>query len=468
MKRFTPAWCALASALACALAGEAARPQYGGTLIVELAVPRVPSLPDADKIEGPARDRIRALVFDTLVAAGPNGAIRPQLATRWESDARAKRWRLTLRKGVKLHDLSTLTVQDVVDALNRLDTPWRVTAESDGIAIDTDRPLPELLWHLAEPYYGVAASRGNKSVGTGAFVFDAVDAAGVASLHAHEEHWAGRPFVDTVQIRTGRPLPAQAQDLELGRAQIVSASPLDARRLTQRGARIVVSSPNELLALVFQPNRAGAADAKLRRALSAAIDRRSIAEVLLQRLGDPAWSVVPSALAGYSALLENAEQRGSIRSLVSSLTPRQRSFTVRFDGADPLLRAVAERLVADVRDVGLSIVLDPERASLRPIDARLIRVQLDTMMPSRALSMFLATLQPQARRAVPAAPDPAAPIETIFAFERSLADTNVIMPLVHVRDVYGVAAQIESWNTAIVSPVSTLDLGNVWLRRPSP
>src|SRR6185503_14612124 len=94
-------------------------------------------------------------------------------------------------------------------------------------------------------------------IGSGPFRVERIESTRIA-LRAHDAYWAGRPFVDAVQIDTGVAAADLLSNLELGRSDMAPVLPLDARRLQQRGLRIVVSRPLGAYVLIFEPHRAGA------------------------------------------------------------------------------------------------------------------------------------------------------------------------------------------------------------------
>ena len=103
------------------------------------------------------------LIHDLLVERDRNSVIGPRLATSWQIvDART--WRFALRRGVRFHDGSPFTADDVVFSIERAQTPPSQLAQyarALGRAVKIDdytvelrqeRPNPLLLEHLNTVY----------------------------------------------------------------------------------------------------------------------------------------------------------------------------------------------------------------------------------------------------------------------------------------------------------------------------
>ncbi len=96
---------AAAALLAATGASLADTPKAGGTL--RLAVPRDDSLEQV----------ARGAVFDTLTEIAPDGTLRAELATGWQTDAKAQVWTFDLREGVTFHDGTALDIADIMPVL---------------------------------------------------------------------------------------------------------------------------------------------------------------------------------------------------------------------------------------------------------------------------------------------------------------------------------------------------------------
>jgi ABC-type oligopeptide transport system substrate-binding subunit len=288
------------------------------------------------------------------------------------------------------------------------------------------------------------------------------------SASAHGDYWGGRPFVDAVQVEMGRSSATQLSDLEGGRTDIVNATPLEARRLAQRGLRTIASRPLEVVAVAFEPHRTTDPLIPWRRTLSAAVNRASMSSVLLQRLAEPADALVPRWLAGYAPLFALDPRATLSKAAVARLPLDQRELTLRVDAFDPLAHAIADRIAVDAREVGFAVnVQAPAGLAPRP-DARLLRVRVPTTSPDRALAALVERVASRDAATIRAALPPGASLDAIYQAERQLLERFVVVPVVHLPDIYGLSDRVASWNARAVGASGAWHFGDVWLRNVTP
>ena len=284
-----------------------------------------------DAAESASRNRLRPLVFETLVAVDPAGGLQPLLARSWEGDAGGTRWRFRLRSGVVLHDGHVLEPWQVATALRASGKAWTVATDGDVIVIQPSHPQPGLPWELADDRHAVVVRRSpGELLGTGPFRIEKLDASRL-SLRAHDGHWSGRPFVDAVRVEMGRSSATQLTDLELGRADLVEVQPADARRLAQRGVQLAMSEPLDLFVLVFEARRATPSSTAIRRLLATALDRTAMCTVLLQGRAEPAEALLPAWISGYASTFVAPGAAGPSRPAVTAVPAEQRALTLRVD-----------------------------------------------------------------------------------------------------------------------------------------
>ncbi len=161
--------------------------------------------------------------------------------------------------------------------------------------------------------------------------------------------------MDRIEIGLGVSSQQQMVDLESGKVDVIELLPSLTRRASQvSGARVSASAPSELWALLITPRGSASYDSRFTQALSLAIDRAAIVNVLLQRQGEPAGSLLPQWLSGYAFLFStevNVADAKKIRAQYSN-SPLQ---ALVYDGADPSAALIAQRIAVNARDAGINL-----------------------------------------------------------------------------------------------------------------
>lgn len=421
------------------------RPRYGGVLRVEMRG-RVNSMDprgwNPDATDAGATERLLGLVFERLVRIDDAGHAQPALATTWQHDADFTHWQFQIRAGVKFHDGTPLTSDAVVAALQAEDAArWTASVAGAGVAFEFKSPRPNLLVELATERSFIFRAAQDTVVGTGAFRITDWQAQKRLELKANEDDWGGRPFVDRIEIALGVSSQQQVVDLELGKVDVIELLPSLARRAAQvSGARISASAPSELWALIISPRGAGTYDPRFTQALSLAIDRAAIVNVLLQRQGEPAGSLLPQWLSGYAFLFPaeaNVVDAKKIRSEFST-SPLQ---TLAYDGSDPSAVLVAQRIAVNARDAGINLSVAAESASSNS-DVRLVRWRIAAPDAREALTTLISRLNgAQADAAFMPMETP----EQRYAAERAVLDRGRIIPVAFVPEIHAVGASVKDW-----------------------
>jgi peptide/nickel transport system substrate-binding protein len=435
-------------ALIAARAGAVERPRYGGTLRMEMQA--------APRAFGPAEapEQIAGLVFEGLVRLDERGKPQPALAVSWQSSPGMRRWQLHLRPGVKFHDGTALTPAAVLASLPASQNGWTAGPISDGIAIRSEHPLPDLLSDLAAPRNAIALRAADGALsGTGPFRVAQWEPERRAVLAANDDYWDGRPFLDSIAIQFGRSAQQQALDLELNRADLVEISPGEVRRVTQGGMKLWSSAPVTLLALVFN-----AGDARLREALALSIDRAAIQNVLLQKQGEPAGGLLPGWLTGYAFLFRTARDTARARELAAAAPASAAPLTLSYDGGDAAARSIAERIAVNAREAGIRLQVTAQAAKA---DVRLARVRIRGVEPAAALAGVAAAL------GLGELSDMASP-EACYAAERAPVEDFRVIPLVHLPEIYASRPAVRIWQTPGLLKTGEWRLEDVWLAPERP
>jgi len=462
-------------------------PKYGGTLRIELHVSTL-SLDPREWRPGSATaadsERLAGLVYDRLVNLDEYGRFRPALATEWSDDAAGKNWQFKIRSGVKFSDGSTLTGKDVVAALQPLlPAGLTISAGETSVSIHAQRGVPDLLEQLASGRYFVFRAQGENAtlLGTGPFVLaESVPAApsegnpGVLKparlrFRANEECWAGRPFLDTIDVVLGDPALRQILNLQMGRAELIDLPPDLVRKARQENLRVWSSPPDTLLALRFDEAQSATTDARLREAVDLALDRETMANVLLQRQALPAAGLLPQWLSGYAFLFSgaaNLERAKEMRAaLPTNVAGGTEALRLRVDAVGDLMKLLGERVAVNARQANLSVQLVPRAtgaggttgATSTAAGLHLFAWYYDSLSPRAELQEIAQYLLTHTGAEVTNESDD---LEKLFADEVQLLATRRVLPLLVLPEYVGIAASVKNWS---VAPSGEWRLADVWL-----
>jgi hypothetical protein len=282
----------------------------------------------------------------------------------------------------------------------------------------------------------------------GSFAIAQWDAGRQAVYEASETAPGGRPYLDRVEVQLARPLREQSADLELGKTDMVELG-LNELRRPAAGRRVWSSAPVRVVALVFGPR---VEDARIREALSLAVDRGAIHRVLLQQQGEISGALLPQWLSGYAFLFPSTADIARARALLSGMPAAARSLTLAAD--DPALRPVAERIALNARDAGLAVAMGNGAT-----DARLAEIRIVSADPARALDAVAAALGMNP-------PPHAASPEALYAAEKAMLDGFRVVPLFQLPEVYGVSPKVKGGSG--VSPLGEWRFDNLWLEGGRP
>jgi ABC-type transport system substrate-binding protein len=372
----------------------------------------------------------------------------------WQSDSSARHWQFTLRRGVKFQDGSAASPAAIAQILGAIHPSWNVRAGADSVSIESDAPGLSLLAELALPRNLLLKRNAKGSpIGTGAFLVAGWQPGRLLKLAASEESWAGRPFVDAVEIEFGKSLRDQAIALELEKTDVIEATPQAVSSSPRRGTSL--SLPVELLALVF-PASSKAQDARLRQALALAIERQPIESVLLKGAGEPAGSILPNWMTGYAAVSAQANPQ---RARIILADSRQPALNLSYDPRDPQAQLIAERIALNAREVGITVQVSLSGAD----DIRLMRIVLPS--PDPATSLSEAARQLGLPKPVLAEMQRGNTLDDLYRAECSLLDGYAVIPLFHLPVASAVSGRVRGWEPSRLGEwdEAEFSLADLWL-----
>lgn len=322
---------ALSLPVALAAGGTRALAATTGPATVEKSIPASApaSGPDRLRIVGPweigglepARTGYlfaRLQVAETLTGALDDGTPAPGLATRWEVSADGLAWRFRLRAGARFHDGTPVTAPAVVRSLWRARTPPAQlslapieaieAAGDDTVSIRLSRPwvgLPAVLAHssamvLAPSSFGDDGSV-RAVIGSGPYRVSRLAPPQQLEIVAAPGHAsaplpiAGAHYLAVTRAET-RVLMAESGQADL--AWRLDPAGLQRLRANARARIVSVMLPRTIIVKV-NAGHPWLSDARVRRALSLAIDRDGIARALLRDPELAATQLFPPSLGGW-------------------------------------------------------------------------------------------------------------------------------------------------------------------------
>ena len=131
------------------------------------------------------------------------------------------------------------------------------------------------------------------------------------------------------------------------------------------------------------------------------------------------------------------------------------TWTIGYEGSDPLARLVAERIALNAKDAGLSL----QPASSTAADLRLVTIPLVSSAPWIALGNVMM------QAGLPAAKNPGGSLEDLYAAELAALGTRRVIPLFHMPASYASAASLKNWALRLDG---SLDLDDTWLEEAKP
>ncbi|MGW4049707.1 ABC transporter substrate-binding protein [Streptomyces sp. NPDC004779] len=340
---------------------------------------------------------VLANVCEQLLRVTPDLRIEPGLAVRWERpDPRTLVY--TLRPGVKFHDGTVMTADDVVASLKRhmdpaTGSPWG-SAFRTVESIEKSGPLEvtirlgraDALFHellaaspgtvvgaasLAEEGkdYGTPAGKLNC---TGPYALDKWVQGDSITLKKHPDHWDEKltPKSEAVRFTFVEDAAARANALLSGTADggyMVPSSSFAQLRSSGKGG--LYFGPNTgAYNLAVTDFKGTLRDLRVRRALSMALDRKNIVKAAAGGVGVPAkapaargaWSLVPERTAAlFDTLPEPVHDVAGAKKLVEEAGATGRKVTLATSTLAPEISVVANAVQAAGRQIGLDVRLRP-------------------------------------------------------------------------------------------------------------
>jgi peptide/nickel transport system substrate-binding protein len=286
-------------------------------------------------------------IFDTLTHSGPQLQIEPGLAESWRP-VDSTTWEFRLRRGVKFHDGSDMTAEDVAASIRRMQTlsgpnPTRIYVrritevriiDPHTLHIVTGGPSPTLpndfirlfvtsaraTAGLTPETSNEAFNSGRVTIGTGPYRYVSWTPREQFTMDRNDAYWGGRP---AWARHVRREIPNDANrvaQLRTGQVDMIVRVPAADVPTLERDQSLRVVKSDTVYVFNFQFDfrettpqvtaRDGSRlaqnpyrDARVREAIDLAIDRRALAEIAMEGMGTPQGQMVTPNIFGFNPAL---------------------------------------------------------------------------------------------------------------------------------------------------------------------
>jgi peptide/nickel transport system substrate-binding protein len=259
---------------------------------------------DASSLDPASRGRVFQVtekIMSRLVRPGVDGKPGPDLAASWSANAGATEWTFKLRPNVKFHNGQPLTAADVVYTLARIqdpktDSPVRPTIAmiSSMEAVDPltvkmtlSQPFADLPLQLTDYRLMIIPKDSGDTIartgiGTGPFKVQSFEPRGTTVLVANPDYFLGAPGVERVEIIGISDANARLQALLGGQVDYLPGLTRQQRQLVERSNRHKVHrvETGNWRGIVFKADAKPFDDARVRKAMRMAVDRKAMLEIV--------------------------------------------------------------------------------------------------------------------------------------------------------------------------------------------
>lgn len=283
-------------------------PVSGGTVSVSL----VTDPPGWDPTKSTSQEIARVVynnVYEGLTTIAEDGTIQPRLAESWTTSEDGLTWTFKIREGVKFHDGTDLSLDDIVAAFARIKDPESgfthpeyfenlesvIAGEGNTVVFKLTKASSGLLYNLARPdsiIYPAAKAdtQAAEPVGTGPFKFVEYVVGSEVRLEKNPDYYVeGVPYLDQVVFKIIADPNATLAALQAGDIDMIGVS------ITPESVDIVRADPNLKLitegsntaeiTMALNNARAPLNNPLVRQAITHAIDKNTIVQGAFNGLG---------------------------------------------------------------------------------------------------------------------------------------------------------------------------------------
>jgi len=386
MTRLTGAVAAVLLAAACGGGAERGGPAGPRDTLVFAASADATTL-DPHNTTDTESDQVIMMMYETLIGFDQDMNIVPRLAERWEVAPDGVTWTFHLRDGVRFHDGTPLDAEAVRRNFARVMDPVanhkrlvlfdmidRVEAVDDRtVRITTKYPFGAFeptMAHVsaaivnpavAEKFGKEFGSAADRASGTGPYAIVSWKKDQEIVLERNDDYWGEKGKTPRIVYRPIPEAAARVLALEAGDVDVISRIPsADIARLEKEPGIAVTKTPSVgMQQFRFNVTKKPFDDARVRQAISYAIDRRAIVDNLVSSFARPSTGALTPIMRGYANLGEIPHDPAKARALLKAAGyPNGFKTRIATTPRYPMGVELAEALASDLKKVGIEAAID--------------------------------------------------------------------------------------------------------------
>lgn len=288
------------------------------------------NLPAFDPTVGPSavNPTVQALyqsIFDQFIGQKPDLSFEPGILTEWGWSDDKKQIVMTVREGVKWHDGSDLTPEDVVWSLERAakeetGNPIQFTWSKIGnFKIDGNKVTGDVLAYdptifkwmafltgyvLPKAYFEKVGPEGFEAnpVGSGPYMVDKFERNAFLRLKANPDYWGEKPGFESVTFKFVTDAASRVAEVESGSSHVTLEIPYEEfDRLKEKPGLAGTTTPTSDIGMIFLNDIEVMTDPNVRKAAAHAIDKKLLVDRLLGGYGVPIDTLQTPEYEAYDA-----------------------------------------------------------------------------------------------------------------------------------------------------------------------
>jgi peptide/nickel transport system substrate-binding protein len=264
-------------------------------------------------------------LYDTLTRWDTALRLQPGLATAWKN-VNETTWEVTLRPGVKFHDGTPLTAEDVRASYDRARTPGKSVVAAGFATIEavqvtgplalrivTKKPDPLMPVRMAQMGGQIYPARfasdegarelARKPVGTGAYRFVSWTKDDRLVMEANREWWGWEGRAPAIERVVWKPIPddfARIAALQRGEVDVITNVPPDQMKMI----RTLTVPATRTVTFWINATQPPTSDRRVRQAMHYALDVHAIVQNLYAGQGKPFSGGLADTDFGYNPALK--------------------------------------------------------------------------------------------------------------------------------------------------------------------